>query len=220
MSVNSGPEAWLLHDGRAGHWRQVSALAHFLPVECSVHPVQVKPPWRWFAPYRFPGGLPAHADLLPASAAPPTVIISCGRRSALAARWLNQHFGGQPKTVQILDCGLSPGLFTCVIAPRHDRLQGEKVVVNTGSLNPVDESWLARGADRSQFPSSIDGQPELLLLGGVSRHFHFSRTWVRSILSRLRIERAGDTLIIAESPRTPAWVQEEIDNVLGGFPVV
>jgi mitochondrial fission protein ELM1 len=209
----------LLNDGRTGHRRQVQALAHFLPLTYTVLPISLKPPWRWFAPYRLPGGLAAHAELIPTSAVVPTIIISCGRRSALAARWLQTHFVGAPKTVQILDCGLSPDCFNWVIAPQHDRLEGDNVIQTIGSLNPVDDSWLQRAAGENDSNRHPTRPSALLLLGGPSRNFYFSRNWFRAVLSALRSRLNGHDLTVVESPRTPPWVADDVDAVLADLPV-
>lgn len=206
MSVNSGPKAWLLDDGRAGHWRQVRALADFLPLQATVVPVNLKAPWRWLAPYRWPSGLAAHPGLLAGGAVPPAIIISCGRRSALAARWIQHHFNGRPKTVQILDCGLPPDRFTWVIAPRHDELEGENVITTVGSLNPVSEAWLSTAEGLNAPGASAPRPRSVLLLGGASRNFAFSRRWFQSTLADLCETGDYGSLTIVESPRTPRWV--------------
>jgi mitochondrial fission protein ELM1 len=209
----------LLDDGRAGHWRQVRALAYFLPLQAMVVPVSLKAPWRWFAPYRWPFGLAAHPGLLAGAAGPPGIIISCGRRSALAARWIQHHFNDRPKTVQILDCGLSPDRFTWVIAPRHDELEGENVISTVGSLNPVNEVWLSTAADPNARGASGPGPRCVLLLGGPSRNFSFSRRWLQSALSGLCEPGAVGSLTIIESPRTPRWVAQAISRLPAGIPL-
>jgi len=213
VSVNSGPSAWLLDDGRAGHWRQVRALADFLPLRAIPVPVNLKLPWRWFAPYRLPFGQAAHSGLLVADAGPPGVIIACGRRSALAARWIQHHFAGRPKTVQILDCGLPPDRFTWVIAPSHDELEGDNVISTVGSLNPVTAAWLSAAVDPAG-PCATAPKPRgVLLLGGPSGNFAFTRRWFRSALAGLCDPGFGGSLTIVESPRTPGWVAAEVQAI-------
>jgi hypothetical protein len=208
----------LLHDGRAGHWRQVRALAHYLPLEESVLPVNLRLPWRWFAPYRLPFGLAAHPGLLEVKSKQPQVIVSCGRRSALAARWLQRYFDGRPKTVQILDCGLPPDRFSWVIAPRHDELEGGNVIPTIGSLNPVSEEWLEQAVNLPESGLHALKPRLVLLLGGPSSNFSFSRRWLRASLASVCEHLAGGSLTIVDSPRTPGWVADEIDRLPAEIP--
>jgi hypothetical protein len=209
MSGNSEPLLLLLNDGRAGHWRQVTALAQQLGGPSIALPVALRQPWRALAPRRFPFGLAAHPELvraLPAQA--PQAILSCGRRTALALRWLKAYWGGRPRTVQILHCGIGPEHFDWLVTPRHDGISGPNVILTVGSLNPVDEAWLAAAApDGSGRPA-----PRVaLLLGGPSRHFTMTRPWLRQRLVELAaaIRRAGGSLEIVASPRAPGWVGVE-----------
>ena len=216
MSVNYRKIAYLLNDGRPGHWRQVRALAHFLPVESQQVPVSLKPPWRWFAPYSLPAGLASHPLDWESLRAPPDVIISCGRRTSVVARWLKQRFEGRPKTVQILDCGLSPRFFDWVITPRHDNVRGKNVLQLVGSLNPVDQSWLEATAGLSG-SSQRPGRVFALLPGGPGHHFDFSRSWFTSEFRQLcdQVQEVQGRLVVVESPRTPTWVRPEVANVAG-----
>jgi mitochondrial fission protein ELM1 len=188
----------------------VRALGRFLPLEPVAVPVRLRPPWRWSAPRRLPFGPAAHPSLLATAGPRPQVIVSCGRRSALAARWIQDHFEGRPKTVQILDCGLPPERFTWVIAPRHDELRGANVITTIGSLNPVDEEWLGRCGAEAGGGSAPAAPNRLLLPGGPSRNFDFSRRWFRETLGGLAGCLSGGSLTIVLSPRTPSWALEEI----------
>lgn len=203
----------MLNDGRTGHWRQASALAAYMPVSMQEIRFQLRQPWRLFAPRSVPLGLAMHADLRAALEKPePCAIISCGRQSALAMRWLQRRLGPKTRTVQILNCGLPPERFSWVVAPLHDGLEGGNVIQTLGSLNPVDDAWLNRAAGGSdEFESQV--QPRVtVLLGGPSGHFAFSRSWFSARLADLNSWVAGQrgSLVLVASPRTPAWVVDVI----------
>jgi mitochondrial fission protein ELM1 len=220
MSVNSDATLLLLNDGRPGHWRQVRALAHYLSADSRAVKCNIRQPWRMAAPRKFPFGLAAHSDLRGALAFPaPRAIVSCGRVSALAARWLQGYWERPVKTVQILDCGLNPESFTWVIAPRHDRLRGDNVLQTTGSLNRVDDEWLASAAGR--FPAAARlPEPRIgLLLGGPSRHFPFNQGWLEERLATLAgiVRKHGGSLITVVTARTPPWVEGVISELCAGI---
>jgi mitochondrial fission protein ELM1 len=153
------------------------------------------------------------------------LILSAGRRSAAAARWLKDHFNGVPKTVQILDCGLAPRHFDWIIVPEHDRVEGPNVIRTIGSLNPVDSSWIRKSAAAH---GGFDCGPEgnavpcvTLLLGGPGRRFSFSRRWFRSSFRAIcsRVEEQGGQVIVVESSRTPGWAAQAMADSRGRCPV-
>ena len=223
MSLNSEKPVWVLNDGRAGHWRQASALASYLPATAQELPFHLRTPWRVFAPHSLPLGLAMHPALRAAlTGTAPSAIISCGRQSALVARWLQRQLGQQIHTVQILNCGLRPERFSWVIAPAHDKLVGSNVIQSLGSLNPVDEAWLKRAVDDSEGIERLPQPRITVLLGGPSRHFDFSRSWFSSRLAGLTswVSSQQGSLILVASPRTPAWVPDALQAENSDVPQV
>jgi mitochondrial fission protein ELM1 len=213
VSVNSEKTVWVLNDGRVGHWRQASALAAYLPAAAREVGFHLKTPWRLFAPRSLPLGLAMHPCLRTGlDGEAPAAIISCGRQSALVARWLQHQLGPDTRTVQILNCGLRPERFSWVIAPLHDDLRGHNVIHSVGSLNPVDETWLGRATgDPGKYQQTR--RPRVtVLLGGPSKHFDFTRSWFSRRLAELSAwtARRQGSLVLVASPRTPEWVAEAI----------
>ncbi|MDX1380955.1 MAG: ELM1/GtrOC1 family putative glycosyltransferase [Xanthomonadales bacterium] len=213
------PVALVPHDGRAGHLRQAAALARALGMHAAVLPTPLRMPWRGLAPRNAPLGWALHRrEWSPLPERPPRVIIGCGRRSALAGLWLREHWGGTPALVQILDCGLPPGRFDAVIVPRHDRLRGERVITMTGSLNPVDEAWLAAGAGAWRELAELPVPRVTVLLGGPARGTDFRRAASPAVLARWGddIAARNGSLVLVASPRTPpGWLDAVADGWAG-----
>lgn len=226
MSYKDQAFLLLLNDGRPGHYRQVQALAHYLsqdlPLQTHTLTFQLKSPWRQSAPRLLPFGLSAHPNIrrgLPS--APPVTIIGCGRRAALVSRWLSNYWSDHTvKTIQILDSGLPSHYFDQVIAPRHDRLSGDNVIHVTGSLNPVDESWMNQAQSRYSLPAVYAQGSVVLLLGGASQRFSFSRSWFEAELSELipGLTAQSYPLVVLMSPRTPEWVVDVLHQQLSSLP--
>jgi len=211
MSALSEPLKLLLDDGRPGHFRQVDALSRYLPGRNRVVSVQLHQPWLAFAPRRLPRGWwfhPAIRQQLPQET--PTVILSCGRRAALVARWLSGLWRPGPATVQILHSGLRPDRFSWLVTPLHDGVSGRNVIHTLGALNPVDSAWLGQ----DQYRSVDTTRPPRIgvLLGGPSKHFRFDRAWLEDLVRHLeRVQTiTGARLRWVTSPRTPAWVTSTI----------
>jgi hypothetical protein len=215
---------WTLTDGHAGNVRQAAALASALGRMAQDWILEPRAPWRWLAPRRLPGARGAFgpdfatalglgADVLP------QLAIGCGRQAALATRLLR---GRGTKTVQILDPRIAPRHWDLVVAPEHDGLRGSNVVTMLGSLNPVDDLWLA--AARRDFAALGEwpGPRTAVLLGGASAHARFDEDFHEDLLDQLagRVKRDGGSVLATASRRTPPAVVARMRERLGGLPGV
>src|SRR5207253_1107146 len=72
-----------------------------------------------------------------------------------------------------------------VVAPEHDGLHGDNVVTLTGSLNPVDDAWLA--AARARFPAlgALPSPRTAVLVGGPTRAVRIDRGGLEVMLARI-----------------------------------
>lgn len=199
---------WTLTDGHAGNVRQAEALAGALALgPHSPLALRSRAPWRWFAPRRLPGDASAFGPAFRAGLhAPPRLAVGCGRQAALATRLLRARGA---RTVQILDPRLDASLWDWVIAPAHDGLTGANVLAVQGSLNPVDDDWLARArADFAAF-ADLPAPRTAVLLGGSSAHARFDRNAFEVLAGRLEamLARDGGSLLLTASRRTDARVR-------------
>lgn len=217
----SAGATWVLTDGHAGNLRQAEALARALG-EPAAHAPPLSPtaPWRWLAPRRLPGAShafgPAFAHEL---RRPPALAIGCGRQGALATRLLRERGA---RAVQILDPRIDPRHWDLVIAPAHDRLRGDNVIPVLGSLNPVDDAWLADAA--ACFPAlrALPYPRVAVLVGGPTRHAPWRVEALRAPLQALhdRVRAEGGSLLATVSRRTPAAAGDLLRAHLHGVPGV
>lgn len=207
MQMERSPEVLCLTDGHAGNRRQAEALAQALGHGDAPH-LTLQPGWaaRAWAPRLFPAaGRALGADFPQALAHPPRLAIGCGRQAALATRLLRR---AGSRVIQILDPRIDPRHWDRVIAPLHDGLAGANVIPMLGSLNPVDELWLAQA--RRDFPAFAGfAAPRVgLLVGGPGRHWAMDDAGFAAALARLQAQVRGDggALLATASRRTPpAW---------------
>lgn len=203
-STEVPPIAWTLSDGHAGNVRQAQALAAALGWLRRDWVLSPRAPWRWLAPRVLPLASRAFgADFAGACSHPPVLAIGCGRQAALATRMLR---GAGARVVQILDPRLPTRHWDLVIAPDHDGLRGDNVITLLGSLNPVDDLWLATG--RGAFPA-IGQLPRPLttvLVGGPSAHVAFDEAAFEAVVDDLEslLRRDGGSVLVTTSRRTPA----------------
>jgi mitochondrial fission protein ELM1 len=213
--------AWVISDGAAGNERQALALASALGIPARVMSLPLRAPWAWFAPRMIPGGRLALAarDRAGFEAPWPDVAIGCGRSAALLTRMLRGLSGGDCYCVQILDPRIDPRHWDAVVAPRHDRLEGANVLQTLGSLNPIDDAWLASG--REAFPdfATLPRPRIALLVGGPRRGIEFDDTLSQRLAATLRALVPGSVLATT-SRRTPPAFAARLRDAVADFPGV
>lgn len=217
--VDTSAAIWTVTDGHAGNTRQARALAAALGGSTREPTLQPRAPWRWLAPRGLPlaarafGADFGHAldalDEAGTRARPQTLAIGCGRQAALATRLLGARGA---RTVQILDPRIAPRHWDLVIAPEHDGLRGDNVISLLGSLNPVDDLWLANA--RRQFPQLVElPQPRTaVLLGGPGARAKFDAEALEALASQLleATRRDRGSLLVSASRRTPAALRSRL----------
>lgn len=203
---------WVLTDGAAGNRRQALALAEALGDEIrEMTNLAARPPWSWLAPHALLGGRQAWPIAVRAQLRPPWpgLAIGCGRQAALATRMLRRLAGPRLRTVQILDPRADPRHWDVVVAPQHDALTGINVLTPLGSLNPVDDTWLADAraawAELGLLPSPRIG----VLLGGPRRGIALDAPWREALSVTLHaLLGTGGSLLLVASRRTPPELVE------------
>lgn len=213
---------WAITDAAAGNQRQALALAERLGLPVRHLLLEPRPPWSWFAPrLAFGGRLALAAGQQELFAPPwPDIAIGCGRAAALFTRQLRGLSHGRCHTVQILDPRIDPAHWDSVIAPLHDRLHGPNVLHPLGSLNPVDDAWLADGRDACPGLAELP-QPRVgVLLGGPRQGIALDVGYATALAGQLRArqQREGGSLLVLGSRRTPAAVADVFRDMLRGVP--
>jgi mitochondrial fission protein ELM1 len=204
---------WAISDGAAGNERQAVALARALgAAEPRVLQLTARVPWRWFSPRAIAGARYAFggefARLLRGPL--PGAAVGCGRQAALALQLLRRASNGACRTVQILDPRIEPDQFDAVVAPAHDGLQEDNVVITRGALNDIDDAWLARARDAWPQFAHLPAPRTVLLLGGSTRALPFDEAYWRALATRLGqwLTRDGGSLLVTSSRRSPDWLRE------------
>ena len=209
-------------DGRAGIENQAlglaEAIARLEPAEIDVRRVA------WREPF---DGLPARAKRLSmlalgADALDPgcDLWIGCGRASLpLSIRAKRQAAG--PFVVQVQDPRLPPKLFDMVVAPAHDRLDGDNVLEIIGSPHRVTPERLAEAA--SAFARRIDPLPRpriAAMIGGRSKAFDLTAAHAGRLGRRIAdaVAAAQGSLMLTYSRRTPEAAKAAMSAVLAETP--
>lgn len=220
-AVKRSTAPWTITDGRAGNVRQAVALAGAL--QMGTHrPLTLVPraPWRWVSPRRLPGDARGYGDTLHALAhTPPPLAIGCGRQAAGALRVLRAR---GTRTVQILDPRLSARHWDLVVVPEHDALRGANVLTLLGSLNPVDDDWLALGRAAFADFGTLPGPRTALLVGGPTAHAPWTEQAMQQVFVELaaQLRAEGGSLLATTSRRTPPGLAEQLRAQFADVPNV
>ncbi|WP_246058672.1 mitochondrial fission ELM1 family protein [Luteibacter pinisoli] len=213
---------WVVTDGAAGNRRQALALAEALTPSIREFVVDLRAPWSWFAPRLLPGArlaLSRHRDRLQPPW--PTLVIGCGRSAAWATRQVHQWSNGRALSVQILDPRIAPRHWDLVVAPKHDHLHGDNVLTPLGSLNPVDDAWLADARDAFATFGELPGPRFGVLLGGGRHGAPMDVAELAALLEAVKRRQAheGGSVLVVASRRTPSallpMVREAFHDVPG-----
>lgn len=201
---------WVLTDGAAGNERQALALAHALAMSARSMVLPLRAPWSWLAPRLTLGGRLAVAPAQRSRLGPPwpDLVIGCGRAAALLTRQVPALSGGRTRSVQILDPRIDPSHWDLVIAPAHDRLQGDNVLTPLGSLHPIDDTWLEAGREAAPHLVRLPRPRIGVLLGGPRRGVPMDAVYAQLLADGLRARhrREGGSVLLLASRRTPpAW---------------
>ena len=199
---SAGPALRILSDGRAGHEAQTLGVAEALGAIIDLRRLDPGALFGLLAPF----GPADPRDL--AAVAPPwqEIAFAAGRRTIPALRRLKRLSGGRIFTVYFNRPATGRATADLIVAPRHDGFTGENVISPLTPANRLTPQLLA--ATRAAPDPRIAALPAprvALLIGGDSRHFHFSDLDSRNLTTAVRQIVAGGASVMATvSRRTPA----------------
>ncbi len=201
---------WAVSDGRAGNAGPALGLAEAIGRRRDVRIVVKTIGWKgrigrlpWFL-----NPLPLRA-LTPDSdiAAPwPDIWIAAGRATLPLSIRMRRWSRGACLVVQIQDPRMPTSPFDLVVAPRHDRTQGDNVLQITGSPHRVTPARLE--AEAARFSAVIDPLPHprvAVLIGGKSKAHNLSpeRAAAMAHEIELPVVQQGGSVMVTFSRRTP-----------------
>ncbi|WP_306017451.1 mitochondrial fission ELM1 family protein [Oceanicaulis sp. MMSF_3324] len=148
--------------------------------------------------------VPRTGELPDAGMIEPDLWIGCGRAAVRAAS-LHRKQWRRTRFVYVQKPRSHADLFDLIIAPRHDRMRGPKVLNILGSPNRITPQRLNEGA--STFADRLEALPgpqAAILIGGDSKHHRFTDAACTHLLEEVdTIRRQAGSLMITVSRRTP-----------------
>lgn len=218
---------WGVTDGSAGTMAQVKALAEALGLEPIMKTVRIKKPYVMLPNVFYngrlqrllPGVIHHHSDVL----APPwpNVIISCGRRgalAALAAKRLASSAHAAPRLMHIHDPQMEPKHFDLVVAMEHDKVTGDNVIKTKSALHGITPKLLEDSASKFAKRFTLYSKPYVaVMLGGSTNKYTLGKAGMRSVIMALQqmLSALSGSALITTSRRTG---EDNLRLLLAAFP--
>lgn len=204
------PTCWIVTEGIAGTENQCIGVAESLGLQAAIKRVSLTQPWKTFSPYL---GLEQKRTFSPRLEPPwPDLLLSSGRKSIAAARYIKKQSNGKTITVQIQDPRINPAHFDLVAVPAHDPTRGPNVVVTTAAPNRITAPRLESA--RVAFPDleSLKRPRLAVLIGGTSKAYRMTPPVTQKLADQLARLDAG--LMLTCSRRTGAENQAILERAL------
>lgn len=180
------PRIWVITEGMTGTENQCLGITDALGVSPHVYRIGLRQPWKLLSPYL---GWECAASFTPALPAPPwpDILITSGRKSIAASRYIKKQSQGRTLTVQIQDPRISPKNFDVVVVPRHDPTRGENVFVSVATPNRITTERLAAAKVDFEplFGQTSDHPRVAVLIGGSTKRHVFTEADTQNLITAL-----------------------------------
>ncbi len=198
MNKTTQDFCWIITEGIAGTENQCIGVADALDVPYKVRRITLNEPWKSLSPYV---ALEQKWSFSPKIAPPwPKLLITSGRKSVAAARFIKKQSQGQTISVHIQDPKAAYSTFDLIAAPHHDGLETDNVFVTKASPNKITKS-IINEAQYGAFDFSALPSPRVaVLIGGKSKAYDLTASDTQRITEDLR--RINGSLMITCSRRT------------------
>lgn len=216
----SFPRIWVFPGNRPGDDAQVYALAEELGLPFETRKLVFN--WRFWLSGKYMGASPVSVirtvrerTLVPPW---PDLIILVGRRAVPIARWVRDQNRGRTRLVLVGHPRVDEHLFDLVYTTRQYLTPtGAPVRLLPVAMSRYREQPKMTARERNW----LDCLPRprfLLMLGGKTRHWEMAPERFAEIAERLarKAAKAGGSLIVSRSARTPDAVLDSIEAKLDG----
>lgn len=207
---------WIITEGMAGTENQCIGIANALGVPPQIKRITLNEPWKTLSPYL---GLERNTSFSEPLTAPwPDLLITSGRKSIAAARYIKRMSKGATVLIHVQDPRYWSKGFDLIAVPEHDPLRGENVIVTKGSPNKITIDILNDA--KSMFPnlSSLKAPRIAVLIGGTSQAYNMTQSITEDLAkSLLQINKnLNSSMMITCSRRTgknnEAILRSSLDN--------
>ncbi len=204
----------LLTEGMHGMISQVEGLAKALDVDFTHHKVELNSFWKLVPPKFTPV---SNFTFNSIDSKDFDIIISCGRKSVIPSICLKKNSKKKVYNIHIQDPKLSLKNFDFIVAPEHDGLTGENVILSKGSIHYLTNEEIIDNREYLSEKLNKDKEYLTLILGGPNKYYDYDDKNLTIIFDRVKniLEKNNLQAIIVPSMRTPKKTIDLSDNYFG-----
>ena len=204
----------LLTEGMHGMISQVEGLAKALDIEFTHHKVELNSFWKLIPPKFTPV---SNFTFNSIDSKDFDIIISCGRKSVIPSICLKKNSKKKVYNIHIQDPKVSLKNFDFIVAPEHDGLTGENVILSKGSIHYLTNEEIINNREYLSEKLNKDKEYLTLILGGPNKYYDYDDKNLSIIFDRVKniLEKNSLQAIIVPSMRTPKKIIDLSDNYFG-----
>lgn len=177
------PTCWIVTEGLAGTENQCIGVAESLGIPFDLIRVKLAQPWRSLTPYL----KMENATIFTPSLMPPwpDLLLTSGRKSIAAARFIKKQSQGHTVSVHIQDPKCAPSDFDLIAVPAHDALRSANTIVTTAAPNRINKKRIETACLSSDLPIKKGKTVISVLIGGASKAYKFTLSDAERIADQL-----------------------------------
>ena len=204
----------LLTEGMHGMISQVEGLAKALDIDFTHHKVELNKFWKLIPPKFTPV---SNFTFNSITANDFDIIISCGRKSVIPSIYLKKNSKKKVHNIHIQDPKVSLNNFDFIIAPEHDGLSGENVILSKGSIHYLTKEEITNNHEYLSEKLNKEKEYLSLILGGPNKYYDYNKKNLIKIFDKIKsiLESNNLQAIIIPSMRTPKKIIDFTQNYLG-----
>jgi len=204
----------LLTEGMHGMLSQVEGLAKALDIDFTHHKVELNSFWKLIPPKFTPV---SNFTFNSFDSNDFDIIISCGRKSVIPSICLKKNSKKKVYNIHIQDPKVDLKNFDFIIAPEHDGITGENVILSKGSIHYLTNDEIVN--NREYLSERLNKEKEYLtlILGGPNKYYDYNDQNLTIVFDKVKniLEKNNLQAIIIPSLRTPKKIIELSDNYFG-----
>ena len=204
----------LLTEGMHGMISQVEGLAKAIDIDFTHHKVELNKFWKLIPPKFTPVSNFTFNSITTNDF---DIIISCGRKSVIPSIYLKKNSKKKVHNIHIQDPKVSLNNFDFIIAPEHDGLTGENVILSKGSIHYLTKEEITNNHEYLSEKLNNEKEYLSLILGGPNKYYDYNEKNLIKIFDKIKsiLESNNLQAIIIPSMRTPKKIIDFTQNYLG-----
>ena len=201
----------LLTEGMHGMISQVEGLAKALDIDFTHHKVELNSFWKLIPPKFTPV---SNITFNSIDSTDFDIIISCGRKSVIPSIYLKKNSKKKVYNIHIQDPKVKLKNFDFIIAPEHDGLTGENVILSKGSIHYFTNEEIVNNHEYLSTRLNKEKDYLTLILGGPNKYYDYDDQNLTKVFDRVKniLEKNNLQAIIIPSMRTPKKTIELSEN--------